>query len=251
MKLTRLIATLLLFLSPTAVFAQTFTTTGNTALDGTYGVRSGTFGASTGSLQLIASAWQINQATGAITSAYLGAYGTGLGVTGVGDANGANQLHQIDNLAGYTDFVLLQFNRSVKITGINEALYQLTGITGTHGDFSLANGSSVTPLTWSSTIDLATKNASFFNFSNQTGVSGSGNASGSAAATSAGGSQVWLLSASQLSSSRDDGFKLSSITVTEAPALPEPATWAMLIMGFGAIGLTLRRRERTGTAATA
>lgn len=29
----------------------------------------------------------------------------------------------------------------------------------------------------------------------------------------------------------------------ELPAVPEPATWAMMIMGFGAIGGTLRRRH--------
>lgn len=34
------------------------------------------------------------------------------------------------------------------------------------------------------------------------------------------------------------------------PALPEPATWAMLVAGFGLVGGTLRRRER-GTATIA
>lgn len=28
-----------------------------------------------------------------------------------------------------------------------------------------------------------------------------------------------------------------------APALPEPSTWAMMLLGFGAIGITLRRRR--------
>jgi hypothetical protein len=31
-------------------------------------------------------------------------------------------------------------------------------------------------------------------------------------------------------------------------AVPEPATWAMLIMGFGAIGATIRRRSRQAAA---
>jgi hypothetical protein len=34
-------------------------------------------------------------------------------------------------------------------------------------------------------------------------------------------------------------------------AVPEPATWAMMIVGFGAIGATLRRRRVAGTSALA
>ena len=32
------------------------------------------------------------------------------------------------------------------------------------------------------------------------------------------------------------------------PGVPEPATWAMMLFGFGAVGYTLRRRRRTGIA---
>ena len=32
-----------------------------------------------------------------------------------------------------------------------------------------------------------------------------------------------------------------------AAGVPEPATWAMMLMGFGAIGVSLRRRRRTQT----
>ena len=32
---------------------------------------------------------------------------------------------------------------------------------------------------------------------------------------------------------------------TGAPAVPEPATWAMMLIGFGAMGVSLRRRRRT------
>ena len=32
------------------------------------------------------------------------------------------------------------------------------------------------------------------------------------------------------------------------PVVPEPATWAMMLIGFGAVGFTLRRRRRTGIA---
>jgi hypothetical protein len=32
-----------------------------------------------------------------------------------------------------------------------------------------------------------------------------------------------------------------------APAVPEPATWAMMLLGFGGIGATMRRRAKTNT----
>ena len=42
-------------------------------------------------------------------------------------------------------------------------------------------------------------------------------------------------------------YTLGSVTV---PAVPEPATWAMMLGGFGLLGATMRRRART-TRATA
>ena len=43
----------------------------------------------------------------------------------------------------------------------------------------------------------------------------------------------------------------ASITISEVlPSVPEPASWAMMLAGFGAIGVVLRRRER-GAVATA
>jgi hypothetical protein len=32
------------------------------------------------------------------------------------------------------------------------------------------------------------------------------------------------------------------------PAVPEPATWAMMLLGFGAIGFSMRRRRSSGVA---
>jgi hypothetical protein len=44
--------------------------------------------------------------------------------------------------------------------------------------------------------------------------------------------------------------RLTAIGLAQAPAVPEPATWAMLIVGLGAVGIMLRRRT-THTASTA
>lgn len=50
-------------------------------------------------------------------------------------------------------------------------------------------------------------------------------------------------------SNRDtsDGYRLNSITA----AVPEPATWAMMIGGFGLAGISLRRRRRSSGLAIA
>ena len=42
-----------------------------------------------------------------------------------------------------------------------------------------------------------------------------------------------------------NAFEIDSMNVT---AVPEPATWAMMIGGFGLIGLSMRRRSRTRVA---
>jgi hypothetical protein len=34
-----------------------------------------------------------------------------------------------------------------------------------------------------------------------------------------------------------------SITIRQANAVPEPATWAMMLLGFGAVGFAMRRRR--------
>ena len=44
-------------------------------------------------------------------------------------------------------------------------------------------------------------------------------------------------------SSSGNSFELDNIAVTSA--VPEPATWAMMITGFGMLGATLRRRRAT------
>ena len=39
-------------------------------------------------------------------------------------------------------------------------------------------------------------------------------------------------------------FKESSVTIESVGAVPEPATWALLLIGFGMVGATLRIRRR-------
>lgn len=44
------------------------------------------------------------------------------------------------------------------------------------------------------------------------------------------------------------GFSSGTLTVSQVAAVPEPATWAMMIVGIGAVGATMRRRAKVKTA---
>jgi hypothetical protein len=43
-------------------------------------------------------------------------------------------------------------------------------------------------------------------------------------------------------------FAIGPLELNGVPGVPEPATWAMMIIGFGAIGLSMRSRRRAATA---
>jgi hypothetical protein len=45
-----------------------------------------------------------------------------------------------------------------------------------------------------------------------------------------------------------DGQGSAIGTPTNPPVVPEPATWAMMLLGFGAVGYSIRRRRRTNIA---
>jgi hypothetical protein len=235
--------------APTMTVAYRFDTTGNTALDGTYGQPTVFSTANkTSTLQMSVTAWQSNLVTNAITPAYLGAYSGGLGVTGAGDNNGANGLHQIDNVGGYTDFLLLEFNQPVTLASIETNSYGINGIVD--NDAVWYDASAFTTSTWNSTAGLT----------NYLTVPSTWSA------VANGGSDVWRTTGATTASTkwlvgaafgplfdRDDGFKLASVTVAEqVPSVPEPATWATMILGLGLAGGALRRsRHQTRATATA
>lgn len=218
----------------------TFNTVGNTPFDGTYG-NPLVFGtAESPTLSLSVTAWQSNLSTNAITSAYLGAYSGGLGVTGKGDANGADNLHQIDNVGSYTDFLLLEFNRAVTIDAIKTNSYGINGVSD--NDAVWYDASKFVTSTWNSTAgfsDLSTVPAAWSNVA--AGGNGVSRATGATTASS-----KWLVGAAFTpSDGRNDGFKFASVTVsTPVSPVPEPATWAMMLMGAGLAGVVLRRSRR-------
>ena len=259
MKLSYLAAAMVALVAPVAAQAGTVLTFNGTCAtsatttqaactgtNGTYGNSATIAATNDATLKVLITGWQANQSTNAITSAFLGDYSGGFGVTGIQDQSGGGNLHQLDNVNGYTDFVLLQFSRAVHLEGFNLNLFQMTGVTGMDSDISVWNGSSITPATWNSAINLSSYAMNASLWSNTSGTSTAGYRDVAAN----GFSQVWLVSPSVLTSDRNDGFKLAGISVTaQIPAVPEPATWAMMIVGFGAIGASLRRRRRAAGAA--
>jgi len=48
-----------------------------------------------------------------------------------------------------------------------------------------------------------------------------------------------------------DQWAIDNMLVTNNVAVPEPATWAMMILGMGMIGFAMRRRQRTVTTTVA
>src|SRR5690606_5070816 len=57
-------------------------------------------------------------------------------------------------------------------------------------------------------------------------------------------SNLWLIGASfNNPDSKRDGFKLEKLTYSTTPAVPEPATWLMMILGFGLVGGVMRAKR--------
>ena len=89
----------------------TFTFTGNTASSGTAGnIRTFTVNG----ISVKASAFsRVNGTSGAWSTAYLGLYGPGLGVTDGSEGDGSNNRHKVDNIGGRNNYVLFEFSKPV------------------------------------------------------------------------------------------------------------------------------------------
>ena len=189
-------------------------------------------------------------------------YTEGLGVNPSGDDR-----HTIDNSGAY-DFILLRFETPVALTGATFANlnWYNDGSPDTDATISFApvNYSAIGQ-TYSASLGTSAANTLF----STAGATLYGNAfesdstplvNGYSARTFNTGanpnvSTVWMVGASIINSDRKiDSFKLKSITYGVPPstaAVPEPATWGLLILGFGAIGGAMRRRTATVRVARA
>jgi hypothetical protein len=166
--------------------------------------------------------------------------GYGMGVLYTGDSTG-NETHQIDNVGGGVDFVALVFSQAVTLSQIGLTAYPLNGASYVDADMSyMAYTGSLTDLV--NGVNLANFSTASFDqtslIRSVSSVSTTVNTNSNLAST------IWLVSAAVASGDRDDGFKLTTLTVNSIPAaVPEPATWAMMLVGFGGIGGAMRSRR--------
>ncbi len=196
-----------------------------------------------------ATAWTLKTSDNKVYASKLMVYDKGFGVISSlsnDDAGGANGKHQIDNHVN-KDFVLLQFNRQVKLTG---AVFNTFDLSGTKDSDAIIKYGTTPAFDWQSNLGVAGKTKTqldaMFSGMMTSFTTETGNRVASLNPTRLSG-DLWLIGASWNptgADSRIDAFKLSHLAV-----IPEPATWAMMIGGFGMIGGAMRRRARTDAVA--
>ncbi|MEP6784734.1 MAG: PEPxxWA-CTERM sorting domain-containing protein [Sphingomonadales bacterium] len=143
------------------------------------------------------------------------------------------------------DFIMLVFDRAVNLSAAVLNPYSVGGSTDNDAFVSYAtlNGAFALDL---STLSLSN---SVFTTLNSNGKNYQGSGSGTITNFNTGTSSgnVWVIGAARSGAvgywdNNIDGFKVGSINVTAS--VPEPATWAMMISGFGMVGASMRRRRR-------
>ena len=179
--------------------------------------------------------------------------GNGLGIQAPYDQ------HTIDNKNG-VDFLLMTFNKSVALTGAGFVNQGWDGIVDTDASISYANYDFAAH---GMSYNNAFYGSNFGTFLN--GVTPALNGNMFESTTFRNYSSVrsfndgintgttWLIGASFKNlDKKADAFKLSGVAYQlpvlsgggGAGAVPEPATWAMLILGMGAVGGAMRRRNQ-------
>ena len=175
--------------------------------------------------------------TNTLTDSYLGQYTGGganqygLGVTNRGDSDN----HTVDN-SGWTDFIVLQFDKVVSVSQLG-----LYGFGGT--DLTWAVATTNTPFNGALTFnnyDALTSTFTTFNSS-----TGADSTTYTTRSVNNGGltGNLFLVAASSFDAAgSNDSFKLSSLKANVA-AVPEPATWGMMMIGLGLAGAMMRRSK--------
>lgn len=234
----------------------------------TYTMSSGS-GASKISVNLKVTAWTLKD--GKITAAFLGnntASNGGLYDINQFEGSGANNTHTIDNQSG-VDFLLFQFDRNVQLTGVTANAFSVAG--SVDNDLTIGRSVSITN-NWNTTSKSFSGTSGLNNlvvgdiddlFQAQRNIysSTTGGTLDAARVLNPGGptntitGKVWMISSSLANTDKKiDGFKLDSLKIQTNSSMgilgpvPEPATWGMMIVGFGAIGAAARRRRSTAAA---
>ncbi len=200
-----------------------------------------------GAYSVRATAWTLKTSDNKVYASKLMVYDGGLGVISSlsnDDAGGADGKHQIDNHVN-KDFILLQFSRQVKLTG---AVFNTYNLSGTKDSDAIIRYGTTPAFDWQSDLGLGGKLKSqveaMMPGMMTSYTTSTGNRTASLNPNRFSG-DVWLIGpAWNNPDSRVDAFKISQLAV-----IPEPATWAMMIGGFGLVGAAARRRTRAGIAA--
>lgn len=207
-----------------------------------------------GTVRVRVSAWSIDPG-GTVRAASIGRWDYGLGVQhGAFDPPGSAYYgsdgnHTTDN-KGWKDFLVFQFDKSVELVdgwfySDWDGLWDTDATIGRGSAFSLyTTPPALAGTSFAGLGSLFTLTPSYDNTGNESGspdLSKRDINAGNFAAT------TWLIGASFDANYHDgnkDGFKLRKLTYNVAPPVPEPSTWALLILGFGGVGAAMRRRRQ-------
>lgn len=228
-----------------------FTGTGSSVVNNSINIDDGT-------VKVQVTAWNTTSTNLASNSARargtLDMWDFGLGATYSGDGS-----HTIDNNGRY-DFILLQFNTAV-------ALNTVTFTSGWDGSYDTdatisranVNNSSfnntyknVSSTFWNAASSQLAANQTSSMTANNSFQAGVVNSSRRQVNPTLVTSNVWLIAAKIGSNDTyKDTFKIKGFTYVDpydTGAVPEPATWAMLILGMGMVGGAMRRKARAKLA---
>ncbi len=178
----------------------TFNLVGNSALDGTDG-NTRTF--TSNGITVTANAFsRVDGSNGAWSQAFLGSFGSGLGVTDSGEGNGGGDTHVVDNVGGRDNYIVFRFSESVVL---DRALLQY--VRG-DSDISVWIGNSSGPITMSDAF------LSGLGFSEVNDTTLTGDRWANVNAGLVAGNTV-VIAASTADTTPDDGFKLRALDVNK------------------------------------
>ncbi|GAA3721730.1 hypothetical protein GCM10022268_32420 [Sphingomonas cynarae] len=222
-------------------------------------------------LDVMVSGWS-RQFNGSIKQGAVASWDpNGLGIYQQGEST-AGALHQIDNVNGW-EFLSFQFSKAVTLTSGVFNAYTLaktdaygapiTNLSGQvvyrdYRDNDAFLGWGNTAASWNSNLGLQNYNQAtvFGSLSGSTNTSSNGTAAQTFNLMNAVGN-TWLIGASiNGPDNLNDAFKLAGLTVQTAGSsvvspVPEPATWAMMLVGFGMVAGAARYRRRSTKVAFA
>jgi hypothetical protein len=236
------VAVAALFTAVPAIAAPvTINFTGNSLILGTDGnARSYSDAANT--VNVRATAWSWDGST--VRDSFLGAYGSGLGVTS-GDELGLLNTHVVDN-QNRVDFVLLQFDQTVSLTSAVFNSFKVGLNRVADSDATIAWGTLAGVWNQGLTFDNTDGKSLAKLFAGSADALDALPSASRALDLGTAAGNFWLIGANFENADRKiDGFKLGGVTLKTVAPVPEPSTWALMLAGFALVGVAMRRAIRT------